>query len=97
MLSQGNCASVKKNYELVAKTINKKDKTSHVISVHSNFAYFSAFDHHVSQTMNLKKENVMLCWDGFRKSDPLDWAIYSDGDIEKEPPVTFWNYKDEIS
>ena len=89
MLSWENCISVDKNYDIVAQTMNKEDRNSHVTTLHSNFTYFSTFGHHVSQTMNLKKENLRVCWDSSSKSDPIDWVMNDDLDMEQEPPITF--------
>jgi hypothetical protein len=80
---------VDKNYDIVAQTMNKEDRNSHVTTLHSNFTYFSTFGHHVSQTMNLKKENLRVCWDSSSKSDPIDWVMNDDLDMEQEPPITF--------
>ena len=81
-----------KNYDIVAQTMNI-DRNSHVITMYSNFAYFSAFGHHICQTMNLKNENVRLCWDGSSKSNPLDCVINDDVDMKKSPPITFGTTK----
>ena len=60
----------------------------------SIFCRFSPYAHHVGQTMNLKKANARLCWDGSNKDDPLDWAVNDDVDMESEPLITFGNTKD---
>jgi hypothetical protein len=49
------CTSVNKNVVIVMQTMNKKDRNSNVITIHSNFSFFNTFGHHVSQTMNLKR------------------------------------------
>jgi hypothetical protein len=69
----------------MTKAMNKEDRKSHITTVQSHLAYFSAFCDHVSQTMNLQKEKALLCWDGSGKYDPLIWVMNDDVDMEKEP------------
>jgi hypothetical protein len=94
MMKRGNCRSVDGNQEIVVKTMNKEDRNSHLISMPSILCRFSPYAHHVGQTMNLKKANARLCWDGSNKDDPLDWAVNDDVDMELEPLITFGNTKD---
>lgn len=89
MLERGNGTSLQKNVDAVITTMNKEDKNSHVIPVSSIFVRFTAYAHHVAQTLNTKKENARMCWDGTNKDHPEDWAVNDDVDMENEPQITF--------
>lgn len=76
MIKRGNRSSLDKNPEVVATTMNKEDKNSHVIPVSSIFIWFTAFAHHVAQTLNMKKLAIRMCWDGTNKDHPDHVHIY---------------------
>lgn len=93
MMQRGNCTSVDSNQDVVAKTMNKEDRNSHLITLPSVICRFCPYAHHVGQTMNMKKENARLCWDGSNKDAAEDWAMNDDVDMEDEPLITFGNTK----
>jgi hypothetical protein len=95
-LKRGNCPSVIANSEKVIKAMNKEDRYNHVIPVDQGFCRFSAFIHHVPQTMNTKKENIRLCWNGSKKYGPDDKPMNEDVDMEDAPLITFGNTNEKF-
>lgn len=93
MMERGNCTSVDSNQDVVASTMNKEDRNSHLITLPAIICRFCPYAHHVGQTMNMKKENARLCWDGSNKDAAEDWAMNDDVDMEDEPLITFGNTK----
>jgi hypothetical protein len=93
-LSKGNCPSVEANSQKVIKAMNKEDKQSHLIPVSELFCYFSPYIQHVPQTMNLKKANIRLCWNGSKVYHEEDVSMNQDVDMENEPLITFGNTND---
>lgn len=89
MLRRKNSSSLNKNAEVAVETMNKEDKNSHVIPVSSIFIWFTAFAHHVAQTLNMKKLAARMCWDGTNKDHPDDWAVNDNIDMENKPIITF--------
>ncbi len=96
MMERGNCKSVDTNQDIVASTMNKEDRNSHLITLPAIICRFCPYAHHVGQTMNMKKENARLCWDGSNKDAAEDWAMNDDVDMDDEPLITFGNTKLEF-
>ena len=97
LLRQGNQKSVNENKKAVIKTMNKEDRHSHLIPLNAILCRFSAYAHHVSQGMNMKKpESPRIVWDGTNKKHATDWVMNDDVDIESEPIITFGNTKMEF-
>ena len=94
MIARDNGSSLANQPELVAHTLNKKHKHSHLLAASSILCHFTAYGHHVSQTLNTKKENARMCWDGTNKDHPDQWVMNDDVNMDDEPTITFGNSKD---
>jgi hypothetical protein len=90
MIKRGNSKSFCNNTTMVLRTMNKKDRYGHLISLDEIMCRFSPYCCHTTQTMVIKAgKSDCLCWDGLATINPTDIVMNQVTPITHEAPITF--------
>ena len=93
-LARGNQKSFVMNEDIVAKTINKEDRNSHIVTLHGWVCGIAPNFRHTSQALVFKEgSDPRPVWDGTTKFDPNDVVINEVTLIENEAEITFGEVK----
>jgi hypothetical protein len=98
MLNRGNSKSFSENSDLVAKTMNKEDRYSHVVPMNNMIVRFSPYCRHTTQTLVIKAgKNPRVCWDASTKYSPDEIVLNEVTPMDLEPLITFRHTKKKFS
>jgi hypothetical protein len=94
LIERGNSKSFNNSTALVLKTMNKKDRCSHLIPLDEIMCRCSPYCCHTTQTMvNKAGKCDHICWDGLTTIKPTDIVMNLITPITREAPVTFKHVK----
>lgn len=94
MIDRGNQKNFIDNPEIVAKTLNKEERYSHLIAMHEIICLLSPYLRHTSQGLILKDgKSPRMVWDGSTKRSPLDHVLNEITSIWEEAEITFGDTK----
>lgn len=93
MIARGNQKSLNDNVDLIIETMNKEERYSHVIPIHSYLCRFGPSCQHVPQGLNLRKGKKRLISDCTTKLHPDDLVVNEITSILGEPEITFGQTK----
>ena len=94
IIEKGNLATFKMYPEAVAKTMNKEDKNSHLISIKRWVLHFSPWCHHTAQGMQIKPgKNPRVIFDASTKGSPHEVVLNKYTPTEFEANINFGHAK----
>ncbi len=96
-ISRGNSKNFIVNPKLVPKTMNNKDRYSHLVPMDPILCKFSPFLCHTTQSIVIKEEkNDCIVWDGSTVMKHTDIVMNQITPVDQESPVTFGHVKLQI-
>ena len=94
MIQRGNSKSFNENQDLVAKTMNKEDRYSHVLPFDELLSIASPFCRHTMQTLVVKEgKNDRIAFDASTTFLPTDIVLNHITPTTNEAPITFGSTK----
>ena len=94
MIKRGNSKSFNENPELVAKTMNKEDRYSHVLPLDELLCTFSPYCRHTTQILVIKLgKNDRLCYEASTTRLPTDIVMNQVTPVKNKAPITFGTTK----
>ena len=88
-LQQGNHATVDAYQDKVDTTLNEKEHNSHIIPFYDCLVVFSAYGHHVPQSMLVRNGKARLIWDGSTKCNWWETTMNEVTPTDREAGITF--------
>lgn len=94
MIKRGNQKNFLDNPDIVAKTLNKEDRYSHILPMDEDICLFSPYLRHTAQGIVLKLgKDPRAVWDGSTKHSPFDVVLNDITMIADEAFITFGKVK----